>query len=182
MTITPTETPRLANRAERAYYQALIEQLNRTTSSSPVSASPTTSRTTRSTSSSRSRAPASSASRSRAARSGTTAPAGARIRGGKTVQIEPVRQAREACYALRDYIEKRPPVDTQATAALGPRRRPAQHRTSRRLRPAGVPALEDHRPQRSSRSSYTSSTTSSSARSSTARCSPRTASTSSQRR
>jgi hypothetical protein len=27
------------------------------------------------------------------------------LRGGKHVHIEPVRQAREACYALRDYIE-----------------------------------------------------------------------------
>lgn len=29
-------------------------------------------------------------------------------RGGKDKQIEPVRQAREACYALRDFIEKDP--------------------------------------------------------------------------
>ena len=30
------------------------------------------------------------------------------LRGGKHVHIEPVRQAREACYALRDYIESDP--------------------------------------------------------------------------
>jgi len=30
------------------------------------------------------------------------------IRGGRQVHIEPVRQAREACYALRDYIESDP--------------------------------------------------------------------------
>jgi hypothetical protein len=27
------------------------------------------------------------------------------LRGGKHAHMEPVRQAREACYALRDYIE-----------------------------------------------------------------------------
>jgi hypothetical protein len=30
------------------------------------------------------------------------------MRGGKKCRIEPVRQAREACYALRDYIEHDP--------------------------------------------------------------------------
>ncbi|BDX32236.1 hypothetical protein TUM20985_27830 [Mycobacterium antarcticum] len=30
------------------------------------------------------------------------------IRGGREKSIEPVRQAREACYALRDFIEKNP--------------------------------------------------------------------------
>ncbi|MGE2715202.1 NERD domain-containing protein [Mycolicibacterium litorale] len=30
------------------------------------------------------------------------------IRGGRQVTIEPVRQAREACYALRDFVEKDP--------------------------------------------------------------------------
>ena len=35
MTITPTESPRLANRAERRVYQALTEQLQPTTSSLP---------------------------------------------------------------------------------------------------------------------------------------------------
>ncbi len=30
------------------------------------------------------------------------------IRGGRERKIEPVRQAREACYALRDFVEKDP--------------------------------------------------------------------------
>ncbi|BBZ06320.1 hypothetical protein MDOR_04890 [Mycolicibacterium doricum] len=30
------------------------------------------------------------------------------VRGGREFAIEPVRQAREACYALRDFIEKDP--------------------------------------------------------------------------
>lgn len=30
------------------------------------------------------------------------------LRGGREVRIEPVRQAREACYALRDFVEKDP--------------------------------------------------------------------------
>ena len=89
-------------------------------------------------------------------------------RGGHEHKIDPVRQAREACYALRDFVEKDP--------------RWTQHRLRWDhvvvLPNTEIPddfALPDARAGRSSTAttcptSSTSSSTSSSARSSTARC------------
>ncbi len=148
MTITVAETPRLANGAERRVYQLLIDQLEPGDLVIPGK---------RVTDHLKDHevdfffvaieAPGSSASRSRAARSGTTARPGGSSAEATSTGPTPVRQAREACYALRDFIEKDPPVES-GPAALGPRRRPAEHRPSRGLRPARVSALEGHRPHR----------------------------------
>ena len=83
-----------------------------------------------------------------------TARPGGRSRGGHEHEIEPVRQAREACYALRRLHRERPALDP-GPAALGPRRRPSRTPSCRRLRAAGLPALEGHRPQRPAEHSST---------------------------
>ncbi len=108
VTITPTDTPRLANRAERRVYQALIEQLQ------PNDLVVAGQRVTDHLKDHEV--------------DFVVAIEGAGIvclevkggevwhdghgwrqkRGGREHSIEPVRQAREACYALRDYIEKDP--------------------------------------------------------------------------
>jgi Nuclease-related domain/UvrD-like helicase C-terminal domain len=108
VTITPTDTPRLANRAERRVYQALIEQLQ------PNDLVVAGQRVTDHLKDHEV--------------DFVVAIEGAGIvclevkggevwhdghgwrqkRGGRDHSIEPVRQAREACYALRDYIEKDP--------------------------------------------------------------------------
>ena len=108
MTITPTETPRLANRAERRVYQALREQLQ------PNDLVVAGQRVTDHLKDHEV--------------DFVVAIEGAGIvclevkggevwhdgdgwrqkRGGHDHRINPVRQAREACYALRDYIEKDP--------------------------------------------------------------------------
>lgn len=108
VTIAPTDTPRLANRAERRVYQALIEQLQ------PNDLVVAGQRVTDHLKDHEV--------------DFVVAIEGAGIvclevkggevwhdghgwrqkRGGRDHSIEPVRQAREACYALRDYIEKDP--------------------------------------------------------------------------
>ncbi len=108
MTITPTDTPRLANRAERRVYQALVDQLQ------PNDLVVAGQRVTDHLKDHEV--------------DFVVAIEGAGIvclevkggevwhdghgwrqkRGGRDHSIEPVRQAREACYALRDYIEKDP--------------------------------------------------------------------------
>lgn len=108
VTITPTDTPRLANRAERRVYQALVEQLQ------PNDLLVAGQRVTDHLKDHEV--------------DFVVAIEGAGIvclevkggevwhdghgwrqkRGGRECTIEPVRQAREACYALRDYIEKDP--------------------------------------------------------------------------
>ena len=147
MTITPTETPRLANRAERKVYQALVEQLQPNDLVIPGQ---------RVTDHLKDHevdfvvAIEGAGIVCLEVKGGEVWHDGAgwcQLRGGKHVHIEPVRQAREACYALRDYIESDPRWTIQA-APLGPRRRPTQHPTPRRLLAARMPALEDHRPHR----------------------------------
>lgn len=108
VTIAPTDTPRLANRAERRVYQALVEQLQ------PNDLVVAGQRVTDHLKDHEV--------------DFVVAIEGAGIvclevkggevwhdghgwrqkRGGREHTIEPVRQAREACYALRDYIEKDP--------------------------------------------------------------------------
>jgi Nuclease-related domain/UvrD-like helicase C-terminal domain len=108
VSIAPTDTPRLANRAERRVYQALIEQLQ------PNDLVVAGQRVTDHLKDHEV--------------DFVVAIEGAGIvclevkggevwhdghgwrqkRGGRDHSIEPVRQAREACYALRDYIEKDP--------------------------------------------------------------------------
>lgn len=108
MSITPTDTPRLANRAERRVYQTLLEQLQ------PNDLVVAGQRVTDHLKDHEV--------------DFVVAIEGAGIvclevkggevwhdgdgwrqkRGGRGHSINPVRQAREACYALRDYIEKDP--------------------------------------------------------------------------
>lgn len=108
MSITHTDTPRLANRAERRVYQALVDQLQ------PNDLVVAGQRVTDHLKDHEA--------------DFVVAIEGAGIvclevkggevwhdgdgwrqkRGGRDHPIEPVRQAREACYALRDYIEKDP--------------------------------------------------------------------------
>jgi hypothetical protein len=108
VSIAPTDTPRLANRAERRVYQALLEQLQ------PNDLVVAGQRVTDHLKDHEV--------------DFVVAIEGAGIvclevkggevwhdghgwrqkRGGHDHSIEPVRQAREACYALRDYIEKDP--------------------------------------------------------------------------
>jgi hypothetical protein len=108
VSIAPTDTPRLANRAERRVYQALLEQLQ------PNDLVVAGQRVTDHLKDHEV--------------DFVVAIEGAGIvclevkggevwhdghgwrqkRGGRDHSIEPVRQAREACYALRDYIEKDP--------------------------------------------------------------------------
>lgn len=108
MTITVTETPRLANGAERKVWQALVEQLEPNDLLVPGQ---------RVTDHLKDHEV-----------DFVVAIEGAGIvclevkggevwhdgngwwqkRGGREFQIEPVRQAREACYALRDFVEKDP--------------------------------------------------------------------------
>src|SRR6478752_6634972 len=78
MTITPTETPRLANRAERRVYQALIEQLEPNDLVIPGQRVTDHLKDHEVDFVVAIEGAGMSASRSRAARPGTTAPAGAR--------------------------------------------------------------------------------------------------------
>ena len=108
MTITPTETPRLANRAERRVYQALIEQLQPNDLVIPGQ---------RVTDHLKDHevdfvvAIEGAGIVCLEVKGGEVWHDGAgwcQLRGGKHVHIEPVRQAREGCYALRDYVESDP--------------------------------------------------------------------------
>ena len=108
MTITPTETPRLANRAERKVYQALLEQLQPNDLVIPGQ---------RVTDHLKDHeidfvvAIEGAGIVCVEVKGGEVWHDGAgwcQMRGGKHAHIEPVRQAREACYALRDYIESDP--------------------------------------------------------------------------
>ena len=108
MTITPTEAPRLANRAERKVYQALVEQLQPNDLVIPGQ---------RVTDHLKDHevdfvvAIEGAGIVCLEVKGGEVWHDGAgwcQLRGGTHVHIEPVRQAREACYALRDYIESDP--------------------------------------------------------------------------
>ncbi|BBY44158.1 nuclease-related domain-containing DEAD/DEAH box helicase [Mycolicibacterium celeriflavum] len=108
MTITPNETPRLANPAERKVYQALIEQLEPNDLLMPGQ---------RVTDHLKDHEVDFVVAIEGAGivcievKGGEVWHDGEgwrQIRGGRQHTIEPVRQAREACYALRDFIEKDP--------------------------------------------------------------------------
>jgi len=108
MTITPTEAPRLANRAERKVYHALVEQLQPNDLVIPGQ---------RVTDHLKDHevdfvvAIEGAGIVCLEVKGGEVWHDGAgwcQLRGGTHVHIEPVRQAREACYALRDYIESDP--------------------------------------------------------------------------
>ena len=68
-------------------------------------------------------------------------------RRGHEHKIDPVRQAREACYALRDFIEKDPRW-TQGRLRWDHVVVLPNTDLARRLRASRVPALEGHRPHR----------------------------------
>ena len=147
MTITPEETPRLANGAERKVYQCLLEQLQPNDRVIPGQ---------RVTDHLKDHEV-----------DFVVAIEGAGIvclevkggevwhdgeawwqkRGGHEHKIEPVRQAREACYALRDFIEKDPRW-TQGRLRWDHVVVFPTPRSAGRLRAARVSALEGHRPHR----------------------------------
>ena len=109
MTINVTETPRLANGAERKVYQrsARAAPAQRPRDSRPARHRPPQGprgRLRRRHRRRRHRLPRGQGRRGLARRRD----AGGRSGGGREHKIEPVRQAREACYALRDFIEKDP--------------------------------------------------------------------------
>ncbi|RAV17255.1 nuclease [Mycolicibacterium sp. GF69] len=108
MTITPTDTPRLANRAERRVYQALVEQLQ---PNDLVIAGQRVTDHLKDHEVDFVVAIEGAGIVCLEVKGGEVWHDGEhwrQKRGGREHTIEPVRQAREACYALRDYIEKDP--------------------------------------------------------------------------
>ncbi|OBF98673.1 nuclease [Mycobacterium sp. 852002-51152_SCH6134967] len=108
MTITPTDTPRLANRAERRVYQALVEQLQ---PNDLVVAGQRVTDHLKDHEVDFVVAIEGAGIVCLEVKGGEVWHDGEQWRqkrGGRECTIEPVRQAREACYALRDYIEKDP--------------------------------------------------------------------------
>lgn len=108
MTITPSDTPRLANRAERRVYQALVEQLQ---PNDLVIAGQRVTDHLKDHEVDFVVAIEGAGIACLEVKGGEVWHDGAnwrQKRGGRECTIEPVRQAREACYALRDYIEKDP--------------------------------------------------------------------------
>ncbi|MCV7026523.1 NERD domain-containing protein [Mycolicibacterium novocastrense] len=108
MTITPTDTPRLANRAERRVYQALVEQLQ---PNDLVIAGQRVTDHLKDHEVDFVVAIEGAGIACLEVKGGEVWHDGVnwrQKRGGRECTIEPVRQAREACYALRDYIEKDP--------------------------------------------------------------------------
>lgn len=108
MTITPTDTPRLANRAERRVYQALVEQLQ---PNDLVIAGQRVTDHLKDHEVDFVVAIEGAGIVCLEVKGGEVWHDGVtwrQKRGGREHIIEPVRQAREACYALRDYIEKDP--------------------------------------------------------------------------
>ncbi|KUI22824.1 nuclease [Mycobacterium sp. GA-1285] len=108
MTITPTDTPRLANRAERRVYQALLEQLQ---PNDLVIAGQRVTDHLKDHEVDFVVAIEGAGIVCLEVKGGEVWHDGEswrQKRGGREYTIEPVRQAREACYALRDYIEKDP--------------------------------------------------------------------------
>ncbi|OBH00940.1 nuclease [Mycobacterium sp. E136] len=108
MTITPTDTPRLANRAERRVYQALVEQLQ---PNDLVIAGQRVTDHLKDHEVDFVVAIEGAGIVCLEVKGGEVWHDGLtwrQKRGGREHIIEPVRQAREACYALRDYIEKDP--------------------------------------------------------------------------
>lgn len=108
MTITPTDTPRLANRAERRVYQALVEQLQ---PNDLVIAGQRVTDHLKDHEVDFVVAIEGAGIACLEVKGGEVWHDGMnwrQKRGGGECTIEPVRQAREACYALRDYIEKDP--------------------------------------------------------------------------
>ncbi len=108
MTITPTETPRLANAAERRTWQALVDQLEPNDLVVPGQ---------RVTDHLKDHEVDFVVGIEGAGivclevKGGDVWHDGEswhQMRGGRDCKIEPVRQAREACYALRDFVEKDP--------------------------------------------------------------------------
>ncbi len=147
MTITVTETPRLANGAERKVWQALVDQLEpeRPRRPRPARHRPPQGprgRLRRRHRGRRHRLPRGQGRRGLARRRGLVAEA-RRPRARDRTRPPGPRSLLRAARLRRE----RPALDA-GPAALGPRRRPAQHRAARRLRPARVPALEGHRPHR----------------------------------
>ncbi len=108
MTITVTETPRLANAAERRVWQALVEQLE------PNDLLVAGQRVTDHLKDHEVDfvvAIEGAGIVCLEVKGGEVWHDGegwCQIRGGREKTIEPVRQAREACYALRDFVEKDP--------------------------------------------------------------------------
>lgn len=108
MTMTPTDTPRLANRAERRVYQALVEQLQ---PNDLVVAGQRVTDHLKDHEVDFVVAIEGAGIVCLEVKGGEVWHDGVswrQKRGGREYTIEPVRQAREACYALRDYIEKDP--------------------------------------------------------------------------
>ncbi|OBB77133.1 NERD domain-containing protein [Mycobacterium sp. 852014-52144_SCH5372336] len=108
MTITPTDTPRLANRAERRVYQALVEQLQ---PNDLVVAGQRVTDHLKDHEVDFVVAIEGAGIVCLEVKGGEVWHDGEQWRqkrGGREYTVEPVRQAREACYALRDYIEKDP--------------------------------------------------------------------------
>ncbi len=108
MTITPTDTPRLANRAERRVYQALVEHLQ---PNDLVIAGQRVTDHLKDHEVDFVVAIEGAGIVCLEVKGGEVWHDGEswrQKRGGRECTIEPVRQAREACYALRDYIEKDP--------------------------------------------------------------------------
>jgi hypothetical protein len=108
MTITPTDTPRLANRAERRVYQALVEQLQ---PNDLVVAGQRVTDHLKDHEVDFVVAIEGAGIACLEVKGGEVWHDGEnwrQKRGGREYTIEPVRQAREACYALRDYIENDP--------------------------------------------------------------------------
>nr|WP_090339690.1 ATP-binding domain-containing protein [Mycolicibacterium malmesburyense]CRL68171.1 nuclease-like protein [Mycolicibacterium malmesburyense] len=108
MTITPTDTPRLANRAERRVYQALVEQLQ---PNDLVIAGQRVTDHLKDHEVDFVVGIEGAGIACLEVKGGEVWHDGVnwrQKRGGRECTIEPVRQAREACYALRDYIEKDP--------------------------------------------------------------------------
>ncbi|ULE34027.1 NERD domain-containing protein [Mycobacterium sp. IDR2000157661] len=108
MTITPTDTPRLANRAERRVYQALLEQLQ---PNDLVIAGQRVTDHLKDHEVDFVVAIEGAGIACLEVKGGEVWHDGEhwrQKRGGHQHTIHPVRQAREACYALRDYIENDP--------------------------------------------------------------------------
>ena len=108
MTVTPTDTPRLANRAERRVYQDLVERLQ---PNDLVIAGQRVTDHLKDHEVDFVVAIEGAGIACLEVKGGEVWHDGEnwrQKRGGREHIIEPVRQAREACYALRDYIEKDP--------------------------------------------------------------------------
>ncbi len=64
------------------------------------------------------------------------------IERGGAKPIDPVRQSREALYAIRHYVETDPRLGVSDADPVGSSRRPGPEGAGRRLRHPGMPALD----------------------------------------